>query len=55
MAGAAFLQYRNETMVLIETQNTHRPHHRRRHHYRAVTGFWLDSLHDTKRGASEIS
>jgi hypothetical protein len=35
--------------------STHYPNPCRRHHERAVTGFWLASLHDGKRGTSQIS
>jgi hypothetical protein len=49
VAGASFLQqgYGNDS--------THYPHPCRRHHDRAVTGLWLASLHDGKRGTSQIS
>ena len=35
--------------------STHYPNPRRRQHDRAVTGFWLGSLHDGKRGTGQIS
>jgi hypothetical protein len=35
--------------------NTHYAYHCRRHHDRAVTGLWLVSLHDGKRGTRQIS
>jgi hypothetical protein len=49
VAGASFLQqgYGNDS--------THYPHPCRRHHNRTVTGLWLASLHDGKRGTSQIS
>jgi hypothetical protein len=34
---------------------THYLHSCRRHHTRAVTGLWLASLHDRKRGTCEVS
>ena len=34
--------------------NTHYAYPARRHHDRAVTGLWLVSLHDGKRGTSQI-
>jgi hypothetical protein len=46
---------KRETGVLIGTQSTHYPRHCRRHHDLAVTGLWLASLHDGKRGTSQIS
>ncbi len=64
VAGASFLQHsKRETGVLIGTKglsgfgndSTHYPHACRRHHDRAVTGLWLASLHDGKRGTSQIS
>ncbi len=35
--------------------NTHDPYLCRRHHDRAVSGLWLASLHDGKRGTRQIS
>src|SRR5262249_39873107 len=35
--------------------NTHYPYPYRRHHDRAVTGGWLASLHDGKRGTCQVS
>jgi hypothetical protein len=62
VAGAPFLQHsKRETGVLNEGSNgfandsTHYSHPCRRHHDRAVTGLWLVSLHDGKRGTPQIS
>jgi hypothetical protein len=35
--------------------STHYLHSCRRHHNRAVTGLWLTSLHDGKRGTCQVS
>src|SRR5262249_16167758 len=38
-----------------DSDSTHYLHSCRRHHNRAVTGLWLASLHDGKRGTCQIS
>ena len=41
--------------IVDANDNTHYAYRRRRHHDRAVTGLWLISLHDGKRGTRQIS
>jgi hypothetical protein len=48
-AGASFLRQS------YGHDSTHHPHPCRRHHDRAVTGLWLASLHDGKRGTCQVS
>ena len=38
-----------------DSDSTHYLHSCRRHHNRAITGLWLASLHDRKRGACQVS
>ena len=38
-----------------DSDSTHYLHSCRRHHNRAITGLWLASLHDGKRGACQVS
>src|SRR5215470_17369358 len=45
---------RSETRGLGR-DSTHYLHSCRRHHNRAVTGLWLASLHDGKRGTCQVS
>jgi hypothetical protein len=49
MAGASFLRQR------YGNDSTRYPHPCRRDHDRIVTGVWLASLHDGRRGACQVS
>jgi hypothetical protein len=41
--------------LALANDSTHYLHSCRRHHNRAVTGLWLTSLHDGKRGTCQVS
>jgi hypothetical protein len=41
--------------IVGDNDDTHYAYPGRRHHDRAVTGLWLDSLHDGKPGTRQIS
>jgi hypothetical protein len=41
--------------IVVGNDNTHHAYLCRRHHDLAITGLWLVSLHDGKRGTCQIS